>query len=450
LTELKQSNLNCSTKIAKMKAAQIIFASIALFYLRNVESKHWALVIAGSNGWYNYRHQADACHAYQILNKHGIPEENIVVMMYDDIANNRENPTRGKIINMPNGPDVYEGVPKDYTKEEVTPENFLNILQGNKDKVKGGSGKVIDSGPDDHIFVFFTDHGAPGLIAFPDSELHASQLQEALVSMNQKQRYKQMVLYIEACESGSMFNRHRLPTNINVFATTAANGVESSYACYYDKKRQTYLGDVYSVKWMENSDKANFLQETLESQFDVVKKETNTSHVMQFGDMNISKEPIGDFQGNAEIAFDNTTKHYTPVPIVDAIPSPDVPLNIMYNKLREVRTSQERDQVLTMINDEHKMRKIIKSTVRDVVERLVSNEHKQHRIINTPATPTNMRCYENAVTKFRTNCFNFNKYEHALRHVYVLSNLCDEGLHMIEVERAIEKSCFALHQQYTH
>ena len=42
---------------------------------------------------------------------------------------------------------------------------------------------------------------------------------------------------------------------IAVFATTAANGRESSYACYWDSKRRTYLGDVYSVKWMEDSDK---------------------------------------------------------------------------------------------------------------------------------------------------------------------------------------------------
>ena len=27
------------------------------------------------------------------------------------------------------------------------------------------------SGPNDHVFVYFTDHGAPGLIAFPDSEV---------------------------------------------------------------------------------------------------------------------------------------------------------------------------------------------------------------------------------------------------------------------------------------
>ena len=40
-----------------------------------------------------------------------------------------------------------------------------------------------------------------------------------------------------------------------VWATTAANAHESSYACYYDSRRKTYLGDVYSVNWMEDSDK---------------------------------------------------------------------------------------------------------------------------------------------------------------------------------------------------
>lgn len=39
-----------------------------------------------------------------------------------------------------------------------------------------------------------------------------------------------------------------------VYATTAANAEESSYACYYDDKRSTYLGDWYSVNWMEDSD----------------------------------------------------------------------------------------------------------------------------------------------------------------------------------------------------
>lgn len=56
--------------------------------------------------------QADICHAYQILKKGGLRDENIIVFMYDDIASNRENPRPGVIINNPNGKDVYRGVPK--------------------------------------------------------------------------------------------------------------------------------------------------------------------------------------------------------------------------------------------------------------------------------------------------------------------------------------------------
>ena len=31
-----------------------------------------------------------------------------------------------------------------------------------------GSGKTIKSGPDDNVFVYFADHGGPGLVAFPN------------------------------------------------------------------------------------------------------------------------------------------------------------------------------------------------------------------------------------------------------------------------------------------
>ena len=39
-----------------------------------------------------------------------------------------------------------------------------------------------------------------------------------------------------------------LPSNMNVFATTASNDTTSSFACYFDEKRKTFLADVYSIK----------------------------------------------------------------------------------------------------------------------------------------------------------------------------------------------------------
>ena len=102
--------------------------------------------------------------------------------------------------------------------------------------------------------------------------------------MHDNKKYNQLVFYLEACEAGSMFNT-LLPSNINIFATTASTPDTSSYACYYDSKRNTYLGDVYSVNWMEDSDKSDPSKETLQQQFLIVKKETNTSVACQYGTM---------------------------------------------------------------------------------------------------------------------------------------------------------------------
>merc|ERR1712136_263315 len=108
------------------------------------QAKHWAVLVAGSNGYYNYRHQADICHAYQILRQNGIPDERIIVMMYDDIANDTNNPTKGIIVNNPKGHDVYHDVPKDYVGRNVTPEVFLSVLLGNATYLKDkGSGKIL-------------------------------------------------------------------------------------------------------------------------------------------------------------------------------------------------------------------------------------------------------------------------------------------------------------------
>ena len=76
-----------------------------------------------------------------------------------------------------------------------------------------------------------------------------------------------------------LYTRFNTPNNVNVFATTASNSTTSSYACYYDQRRFTFLGDVYSIKWLEDSDREDIEVETLEDQFKIVKWETNTSTV---------------------------------------------------------------------------------------------------------------------------------------------------------------------------
>jgi legumain len=180
-------------------------AIAAILGMVTATTDHWAVIVAGSNGFWNYRHQADVCHAYQIMKRNGIPESNIIMMSYDDVANDPENPFPGQLFNKPNGTDVYAGCKVDYKGDAVTPANFLNILKGNAAGVTGGNGKVLKSTENSKVFINFADHGAPGLIAFPNEYLYANDLNATITYMHEHKMYKEMVLYIEACESGSMF-----------------------------------------------------------------------------------------------------------------------------------------------------------------------------------------------------------------------------------------------------
>ena len=63
--------------------------------------------------------------------------------------------------------------------------------------------------------------------------------------MHAANKYSKMMLYVEACESGSMFNKI-LASNVSVYAVTASTPFESSYACYEDNYAHTYIGDCFS------------------------------------------------------------------------------------------------------------------------------------------------------------------------------------------------------------
>lgn len=281
-----------------------LFLLVAVFVL-GVSGANWAVLVAGSDGFHNYRHQSDVFHAYQALIKKGMDKSKIIVMAYDDIAKDFANPVHGKVFNKPTykepGVDVYEGVAIDYRAHEVTPAIFKDVLLGNKSAVSGkGTGRVLESTNADNVFVFFCDHGATGLIAFPNSYLYANDFIAILNGM--RGRFDKLVFYLEACESGSMFVN--LTTNIKIYALSAANTSESSWATYCapddvvgGKHIGSCLGDLFSISFLEDIDNSDISTETLEVQFEKVKKRTNLSMVMQWGDRTFAQDVVSSFIG---------------------------------------------------------------------------------------------------------------------------------------------------------
>lgn len=412
-----------------------------------VNAAEWAVLVAGSSGYGNYRHQADVAHAYQIVKKHGIPASNIIVMMYDDVAGNSENPFKGQLFNKPTadgvaGDDVYAGITIDYKGKAVTPEVFSKVLAGDADGLATlGSGKVLRSTSNDEVFVNFVDHGGVGLIGFPNSVMHATQLVDVLKSMHEKQMYKRLVFYLEACESGSMFAT--LPTDIGIYATTAANAKESSWGTYCNdkgskvngKSLNTCLGDLYSVNWMENVDASSSMVETLLQQYAIVRNETapaahptparpGGSHVLQFGELTVDAEGIGDFMGSKKTMESASSSSYSRhASVVD---SRDASLFSIQSRLAAASTDAERAIAADELAAEVAQRKHSDNAFRELVALAYPNDHEMQASImaSTEVLPLQPDC-ELAVHKTFAECPTFNaRSGHALKFQRTVVKLC--------------------------
>jgi len=154
------------------------------------------------------------------------------MLAYDDIANSSRNPFPGKMFNKPTaagtpGVDVYEGCKIDYKGSDVNAANFLKVLSGDA----SAPGPVLKSTANDRVFVYYTDHGGVGILGVPSGAaggyIHAADVNGAIETLQKKGGYKELLFYLEACESGSIFeNLLKAP---NAKAVTAANATEPSW-----------------------------------------------------------------------------------------------------------------------------------------------------------------------------------------------------------------------------
>ncbi|KAL8262610.1 hypothetical protein R6Q59_023959 [Mikania micrantha] len=102
----------------------------------------------------------DICIAYHLLRQGGIQKQHIVLFMGDDVAFDDWNFNLGVIQYNRSSPDVYSGIMKDYTSQNLTLHNFLAVLTGNRSLLKGGSGRVLETKPSDRVFLYYAGHGS--------------------------------------------------------------------------------------------------------------------------------------------------------------------------------------------------------------------------------------------------------------------------------------------------
>ncbi|KAL0484459.1 legumain [Acrasis kona] len=440
-----------------MRSFLLLSLAVVCALIATVQAgQNWAVLVAGSDGFYNYRHQSDVCHAYQVLKKKGIPDSNIIVFMKDDIANNPQNRHPGVIKNTDNGENVYPGVPKDYTGEDVTPQNFLNVLLG-KDMNGVGSGKTLKSTSEDRVFIFFSDHGAPGLVAFPGKMLYAKDLIQVLTQMSKEKKFDQLVFYLEACESGSMFNK-LLSDKLRIYATTAANPFESSYACDYNSEERAYLNDCYSFNFINDTEAVDVQKESLSEQFDVIKALTTQSHVCRYGDLSIAKQPIGNFLGNSfKYNYNGLFNRQRPVPAPKGtanrkgISSRDVKMDWLVRQVSAANDVYERtyfEKELAAHKRDQDVADTIFGAFSDAFELHKVREAREIRLNGsnddrcTSDNAVDVDCIKSSVEEFEDACGKVN--EASIKYVAYIRDACEAKVPSQIMGEQFKKTCSLL------
>ena len=208
----------------------------------------WALLVAASSGWDNYRHQADVFYIYQLLKKNGYTDDHIVLIAEDDIANNPNNPNKGYVAVRIGGENVRTGVEVDYHTSDLKPEDIKSILCGERsDRLKC----VISADSTDNVFLFWSGHGLPGELEWLEEKKGFSKdlAKATFKAAAEKKCYRKMLCLIETCYAGSVLPAIKgLP---GILALTASGANETSKAEVRNNDLGVWMSNRFTMTFQE-------------------------------------------------------------------------------------------------------------------------------------------------------------------------------------------------------
>lgn len=225
----------------------------------------WAVLVQGSEGWYNYRHHADVLNMYQLLKSKGWDDDHIILIMADDIAKNPQNKYPGEVRSSSDGKNLYHDLKVDYNTDTLTVNDINDIFLG---KRSNHLPVVLPSTAGSNVLVFWSGHGCrAGLTAsingFKWREnkgiFSDTMFKQMLTTMNSEGRYRKMLLLLEPCFSANMAVTTEGLSGILAIASSAYN--EQSFADYHSTVLSNWLSDRFTnniVKLMKDDTKQTY------------------------------------------------------------------------------------------------------------------------------------------------------------------------------------------------
>ncbi len=265
-----------------------ILESDSTRYLKYVPLKgNYALLIATSTSWPNYRHQADVFSMYHKLRKYGYDDDHIILIAENDVVSSPFNPVPGSLIDY-NEELISEGLNIDYRISELEPQDILKILSGQKSERLP---HVIQSDSTQNIFVFWSGHGEHDSFLWPMSSFSYADMQTLVSTLSEEKKFRKMLWVVEACYSGSVCKAFGDVEAKGTLCMTATNENETSKGFMYNSAYGNFLTNSFSYNFMSMLDHAaisshNDSDISLNDIYNEVYKATLGSHASIFNSQN--------------------------------------------------------------------------------------------------------------------------------------------------------------------
>lgn len=217
-----------------------------------------AVLVCASKGWFNYRHQSDVLNMYQLLKRHGYPDDHIILICSDDLLLDGNNVYKGEIRNNSEGENLAAGVVIDYNTDTLDVNDIRDILTG---RSSAHLPVVLNSDSSDNVLVYWTGHGEHNrfLWGWSDNHFTSTMMRDVMSEMSEETRYRKLLLIAEPCMSGSMTDE--LDGIPGVMGIASSSSTENSFAEYYDQELGVWMSDRFTnniVTFTEHETKATY------------------------------------------------------------------------------------------------------------------------------------------------------------------------------------------------
>ena len=231
----------------------------------------YAVLVQGSDGFINYRHQADVLNIYQALRRGGYPDDHIILITDATMAAQSRNPEPGIIRTAPDGPDLLSGTTAgsglpaaevDYDSRDLSAQDIADILMG---RASSRLPVVLPQDAGNNVLFYWSGHGRSqsqgGADEFVWRDTRAGQgfTADMLRQTARQMQFRKLLIAAEPCYGECVIRAvEGIP---GVLAMSGASAAEQSWADHWNNDARIWMCDRFSlnlVNCLTDNPQSNF------------------------------------------------------------------------------------------------------------------------------------------------------------------------------------------------